>query len=275
MPSGNKVDAEATSYRMKIAVIGGNGYLGHHVSKYFNADSLSRENGFDIAKGELGQKLSNYDVIIHMAAKVDKSGKDDAGVFRINSFGTENIVKSLKKNQILVFASTKEIYTPENDSYSASKLEAEKHIKKYAEKIGFRSGIFRLASIYAPATNGSTFVNYFMNSVRTGKELSLLMKGMQKRDFLYVDDLSSAFEKFIYSDIDNAVYDVGGGIKNSTTIGGLVELMGKTLEKKPIVIFSNGKVVGSPHYITDITKIKNELKWEPKVSLEKGLMKIL
>ena len=114
-----------------------------------------------------------------------------------------------------------------------------------------------------------------MNSVRTGKELSLLMKGMQKRDFLYVDDLSSAFEKFIYSDIDNAVYDIGGGIKNSTTIGGLVELIGKTLEKKPIVKFSNGEVTGSPHYITDIAKIKNELKWEPKVSLEKGLIKIL
>jgi len=261
----------------KIAVIGGNGYLGYHVAKYFKADSLSRANGFDVTEKGLGKKLSGYDVIIHMAAKVDKSGKNDMEVFRVNADGTRNIVESLNKNQTLIFASTKEVYTPINnqDSYGLSKIIAENYINYFSKVNGFKSGIFRLATTYAPATNGSTFVNYFVDCVKNNKKLLLMMKGEQTRDFLYVDDLSNAFEKFIYSDKKKGMWDIGGGKENSENFATFLNDVGKVVGVSPVIGFSDEVVAGNPHHITDIEKIGKDLGWAPKVGILEGIAKII
>ena len=259
---------------MKICVIGGQGYLGHYVAKYFNADSLSRKTGFDITTSNLKEKLDKYDVIIHMSALVDKSEKQPEEIFRVNADGTRNIVNSLNPNQIFIFTSTKEVHTP-SDSYGLSKLIGEEYARYFSEHIGFRSGIFRLSSTYAPSTNGSNFVNYFTKTIQEEGNLSLLMEGKQMRDFLYVDDLSKAFEAFINSDIQNQTYEIGGGKENSTNILGLVKIIEKITGKKAKINFSDKKVIGQSDYITDLEDIKNELDWKPKIGIEEGIKKII
>lgn len=258
---------------MKTCVIGGNGYLGHHVTKYFNADSLSRKTGFDVTTPNLKERLNKYDVVIHMGALVDKSEKQPEEVFRVNADGTRNIVKYLNPNQIFIFTSTKEVHTP-SDSYGLSKLIGEEYIKYFSKHIGFRSGIFRLSSTYAPPTNGSSFVNYFVRTIKEEGDLSLLMKGKQMRDFLYVDDLSRAFEAFINSNVKSQTYEIGGGRKNSATILGLVKIIEEITGKKAKINFSDKQVIGQLNYITDLQDIKSELDWKPKIGIKEGIKKI-
>lgn len=195
---------------MKIAVLGGMGYLGYHVTEYFNATSFSRRTGFNITNQKQCQELQKYDVIIHMAALVDKSEKQPAEVFRVNAQGTLNVVQTLKAGQTLIFTSTKDIYAGQ-DAYATSKLIAEKYVNYYADYSGFKAAVFRLSTTYALPTNGSSFVNLFVKSIQEGTRISLLMEGKQKRCFLYVDDLSRAFEKFIDSGRIHEIYDIGGG----------------------------------------------------------------
>lgn len=259
---------------MKIVVIGGHGYLGAHVARYFKAPALSRNNGFDVTNRSLMQKLQDYDVIIHMAAKVDKTDKTPREVFRINAEGTKNIASSLQQRQTLILTSTKEVHTP-GDSYSYSKLEAEKLAKECSQCNGFRLGIFRLSTTYAPPSNGSGFVNYFVECIKKGKELQLLMEGKQIRDFLYVDDLSLAFERFIKSSLQNGVWDIGGGKKNSTTILGLTGIISQVVNKLPRIKFSSNPVRGQMNYITPLKGIKKDLEWAPTISLEEGIKKII
>jgi len=255
---------------MRVAVVGGEGYLGHHLCKYFSADSLSRRNGFDITDSGIVNRLGEYEVIMHMAALVDKSEKKPEEVFRVNSGGTLNIVRNLKPHQTLIFASTKEVHNPE-DAYSFSKAIAEQYVEYFAKHNGFKAGIFRLATTYAPPTNGKTFVNKFVDMVKGGQQINLAMKGQQVRDFLYVDDLADAFERFIESDLRFGVWDIGGGNKNSFNFLDFVNLIGQVSGKSPVVSFSDEPVRGQVSYVTDLEKISRDLTWSPSTSLRKGL----
>ena len=62
---------------------------------------------------------------------------------------------------------------------------------------------------------------------------------------------------------------------NSLTIRGLVEKIGEVTGKFPIISSSEDIPKGQFDYITDIKKIGDELKWDPIVSIEEGIGKIL
>lgn len=261
----------------KVAVLGGNGYLGTQVADYFKADKLSRSTGFDITNLEDVSRLEKYDVIIHLAAKVDKSGKEDSEVMRVNIEGSRNVAEILGPEQVLVFASSKEIYTPEElqDSYGRSKRIAEEEIQKLKKEKGFRLGIFRMATTYADSDRGS-FVNYFVDSVQNERELNLKLKGKQVRDFLYVSDLSRAFEKFIESNIENETWDIGGGKDNAYSFLEFLEIAGKVTGKKPLIKFSDEIVPKNQiKHITNLEKIAKDLDWKPEIGLRAGIEKLI
>lgn len=259
---------------MNVAVIGGNGYLGKHVTTYFGANSFSRKNGFDVTNINDVERLRDYDIIINMSALLDKSGKNSERVFDVNAKGTENIVKILRPEQIFILTSTKEVHSPE-EAYGFSKIAAEAYARAYAKEKGFKLGIFRLSTTYAPTEEKGTFVNYFIKAIQNEEEIKLMMKGEQKRDFLYVDDLSRAFQKFINSNIKEGVYEIGGGEENKSTLIDFINLIGKKVNKTPKISFIEGTPKGELHYITDLTKIKKELGWQPLINLSEGLENLL
>ena len=109
-----------------------------------------------------------------MPSLADKSDKQPTEVFRVNTQGVLNVVENLTSEQVLIFASTKEVYDI-CEAYSLSRMIAESYIDFFAQINCFRAGIFRLSTTYVSPTNGSSFVNYFVKSVKEGIELSLLM----------------------------------------------------------------------------------------------------
>ena len=260
---------------MKIAVLGGNGYLGSHVTKYFNATPLSRRTGFDITKPKDCEQLKDYDVVIHMAALVDKSDEARKEVHRVNTYGTFNVIEELGKGQTLIFASTKDTYT-ENTHYATSKAVSEVCIQHYSNQLKFRHGIFRLSTTYAPPTNGSNFVNHFVKCIQEGKKISLVAEGKQTRDFLYVTDLCRAFEQFIdKKDVASDIWNIGGGKYHSTTILGLVKIIEYVVGKKAKISYSKEKPTGQIDYVTNLDRILLELHWLPSTCLPEGIRRII
>ena len=258
---------------LKIAVLGGAGYLGTYVTKFFNAESLSRRTGFDVTDREQCQQLRDYDIVIHMAASVDRDKDHIERTFRINAEGTLNVLEALRENQVLIFTSSKDVYSV-RDPYSLSKMVAERYIKFTLRHKDFRTGVFRLATTYALPVGGSGFVNLFVKSVKEGLPLPLLMEGKQRRHFLYVDDLSRAFEKFIKKG-NSGLYDIGGGKENSTTILGLVKMIERAIGKKAKISFSGEKVWGQIHHVTNLSRVSKALNWRPEISLEEGIKRLV
>jgi nucleoside-diphosphate-sugar epimerase len=274
----------------RILVTGGSGYLGTFVRQHFDADDFSRRSGWDVCSRDHAKRVADYDVIVHMAASVDKRIEAAERCFEVNVGGTVNILRNLRPGQTMVLFSTKEVYGKRaadleyvgedcptgfdgHNAYDLSKLLAEQYCEYYAHRAGARLGILRLSTCYAPASPGNkgSFVNFFANSVMQGQKLTLRSRGTHIRDFLHVSDLCKAIELFLDSHLKRETYNLGGGASHTLTLFELVGLLGELAGKEPVLELSDEPDPGIPRFVTDTGKIEKDLGWRPAVSLREGL----
>lgn len=276
---------------MKILVTGGSGYLGSHVRRFFGADDFSRRSGLDILNLQDATVVADYDVVIHLAAHLDKSPSAADLVYLANVEGTVNLLRNVRENVVFIFASTKDVYyrfadnfreVPESCSteYTGqsalewSKLIAEHYVKYYARVRNFRSCIFRLSTVYAPPTIGNSpnFVGAWADAVNTGEPIRFPGNGFARRDLMHVDDLSLACRAFVDSGLRHGVYNLGGGRHFSAT---LREIVGKIEQASGLqAVIDEQHSLPNPvplNYVSDIGLVTSELEWDPKISIEEGL----
>ena len=276
---------------MKILVTGGSGFLGTHVRKFFDADDFSRRSGFDILNMQDAQRVKDYDVVIHLAALLDKSPDATEMTFLTNVDGTINLLRSMNENAVFIFASTKDVYGRFADNYADvpetcpivysgqsalewSKLIAERYVEFYANQNNFRSCIFRSSTIYAPASPNNTpnFVSHYADAFNTGEPLRLPANGTPCRDLLHVEDFARACKAFIGSIIRHGLYNLGGGRENALTLRELFGKMEQVSGYQTRVDEENPLPAPVPmNYVSDLSLIKQELDWKPEIGLDKGL----
>ncbi len=280
---------------MKVLVTGGSGFLGTHIRNFFDGETFSRRSNLDILDLQDAERVSGYDVVVHLAAFLDKSPKNTEESFLTNIEGTVNILRKMRPGSIFIFASTKDVYGKHAENFDEvpehcltdycgqsplewSKLIAEKYVQFYSAKNDFRSCIFRLSTIYAPPSEGNepNFVTHYLNSVNLGESLRLPGGGVPRRDFLYVDDFARACQAFIDSSVGHGLYNLGGGIENSSTIRELVALIERITGAQAVIDDTAPLPPPVPfNYVSDISKIEHELGWKPSIRLEEGLKLLL
>jgi nucleoside-diphosphate-sugar epimerase len=280
---------------MKILVTGGSGYLGTHVCRFFNADDFSRRTGHDILDAEDLEIVAEYEAVIHLAAHLDKDPQAAELCFRTNAEGAANVVKNLKPNAAFIYASTKDVYGSHPDSmtqvseicsteYSGqtafewSKLIGERYVEYFAQRNDVRACIFRMSTVYARPSEGNEagFVGHYVESVKRGWPIHLPLDGQPIRDVLHVDDFSSACQAFIDSAHASGLYNLGGGMENSVSLRELVSLISRQIELEPVIVDAGALPANVPvHYVSDLTKIREQLGWQPKVGIEEGIRGLL
>jgi CDP-paratose 2-epimerase len=280
---------------MKILVTGGSGHLGTHVCRYFNADDFSRRTGHDILDEEDVKMVADYDAVIHLAAHLDKDPKNAELCFRTNAEGTANVVKNLKPNAAFIYASTKDVYGSHPNLHAQisetcstdycgqtalewSKLVGERYVEYFARRNDVRACIFRLSTVYARPSEGNEagFVTHYVESVKRGWPIHLPLDGLPIRDILHVDDFSRACQAFIDSAHANGLYNLGGGSRNSVSLRELVGLIGRLIELEPVIIDAGALPPNVPvRYVSDLTKIREQLGWQPQVGIEEGIRSLL
>lgn len=276
---------------MKILVTGGSGFLGTHVRRFLEADDMSRRSGRDILKMQDAAMVRDYDVVIHLAAHLDKSPDGAGQTFLTNVEGTVNLLREMRENAVFIYASTKDVYGRFADGYKEvaencpttysgqsplewSKLIAERYVEYYATARNFRSCIFRLSTIYAPPSEGnmSNFAGHYADAINQGESLRLPANGSPIRDLLHVDDFSRACGIFAGSIIRHGLYNLGGGRENALS---LKELVGKLEEASGLqAVIDEEHPLPAPvpmNYVTDLSLVTQELDWAPEISLKDGL----
>jgi len=266
----------------------------------FNLKGIEDEVRFvkgDIRHYPLVEKLvSESELIYNLAAQVSyiDSAHDPFLDLEINCRGHLNVLEAVRKKAPgakIIFSSSRFVYgsieyTPVDERhplnclsiYGIHKLAAEKYYTFYHKYYGLKTVIFRIANPYGPRQQMKHskygIINWFIRLALEGKPLTIFGEGDQIRDYIFVEDLArgmlAASSPTLYHDI----FNIGSGV--GTRFRDMVKLVAKEAGGAKVVHLPFPKSYAfteTGDYITDISKIKKRLGWEPKTSLEEGIRK--
>lgn len=274
---------------MKILLTGSNGFVGRALSSLLKSKSYEildsgGSNTLDLCNWQMVKDIPPSQIIIHLASRsfVPDSFKDPLLFYNNNILSTLNILEKAKLDgSKVIFFSTYIYGTPrylpidENHSkdpknpYTESKVVCEQLCEAYFRDFGVPVTIFRPFNIYGPGQKLSFFIPTIINQINN--DIIQLNDSRPKRDFVYVDDVIEAVRLSVMNN-ENLfnIYNLGTGI--STSVKDVVDLIINISKSKAHALFSNeirpGEILDT---IADISKIRNELNWNPKISIGEGL----
>ena len=163
--------------------------------------------------------------------------------------------------------------------YGCSKGAADQYVRDYSRVYGLDTIVLRMSCIYGNMQFGVedqgwitwlTILSFF------NRKIKIFGDGKQVRDILFVSDLVELFIKISKTKKnDNKIYNVGGGFNNSISILELIEILNKKLDKKNKYKKYNWRPGDQKIYISNISKIKKDYKWYPKIRVSHGLDKVI
>ncbi len=255
-------------------------------------DFLAKENKIKLIKCDLTNKssllkyksiLKKIEITVHLAAYVPKNKDGDILTknIEVNLIGSMNLISFLTKSKF-IFISTCEVYgIPKTKKikedhtldplsyYGLSKLATEKALKIYAKEKAINLIILRLTNIYGPGETINRAIPNFIKSALQKKNIFIYGDGSDKRDYLYIDDavhyIICAMKKG-----RETTYNLATG--KAYTIKDIAKKIIKLSHHQVNIKFKKRTKTKSD-YIFDIMKIKRDIGYVPKTSIEQGLLK--
>ena len=119
-----------------------------------------------------------------------------------------------------------------------------------------------------------------INNIKHGKPLPVYGKGLNIRDWLYVEDHAKAIDLIFHKGGNGETYNIGGNNEwcNIDLVKKLCEIMDGKLNREPgdsakLITFVKDRAGHDLRYAIDSRKLKNELGWEPSLQFEEGIEK--
>ena len=274
-----------------------------------NIKDLDGKNNYSFIKGDicdiefLRGIFDKYDIdnVIHLAAEshVDRSITDPLVFIKTNVLGTACLLQVAKEkwdfqnNQHRFHhVSTDEVYGSLGDSglftestaydprspYSASKASSDHLVRAWYHTYGFPAVLTNCSNNYGPYQFPEKLIPLFINNILNGKALPVYGKGVNVRDWLYVEDHAKALDIVFHKGSNGETYNIGGD--NEWTNIDLTKLLIKLMDKKlgnseghslDLINFVEDRKGHDLRYAIDASKIKTELGWKPELTFEKGL----
>ncbi len=291
---------------MKIAVIGGSGFIGSHL-----VDKLM-DDGHDITVYDIMKPhrdvrhifidlmdfhrtvvalAGDYDVYYVLAAmaNVNDIYKNPLETAIINFQGVVNILEAVRRyGGRIVLASTVWVYmlakeehvnedTPlvvqnVNHTYTASKIAAELYVQSYNKLYGTEFTILRYGIPYGPRGRGGTVITNFVSKAFKKEPLTITGDGSQFRNFIYVEDLAEGNVAALKEPAKNKVYNLEG--IRPVTIKEVAETI-NTIFGSVKIEYIEQRAGDFKGKIASNEKSYKELGWKPKVDLEEGIRKYI
>lgn len=279
-------------------------------------------------------KTYHFDIIVNFAAEshVDRSIENPGIFLQTNILGTQCLMdaaraawvtgtdeqgyptwrKGVRFHQV----ATDEVYgslgpegyfyetTPlcPHSPYSASKASADFITLAYRDTYHLPVSISRCSNNYGPYQFPEKLIPLVINNILEGKKLPVYGKGLNVRDWLYVDDHCKAIDLIVNQAEDGSVYNVGG--HNEKTNIYIVKLIIKTIhdlmERQPalrtvlrkkeyaedgsiridwindgLISHVKDRLGHDARYAIAPDKIKRDLGWYPETRFEDGIVKTI
>jgi len=255
----------------------------------------------DVRNAEaLGPHVRGAAAVLHLAAQVavTTSLVDPVTDFEVNAGGTVNVLEAVRRHNReapVVFASTNKVYGKLEKSnsacketqpldfhspYGCSKGAADQYVRDYARCFGMRTVVLRQSCIYGAhqyGTEDQGWVAHFVHSILQERPLTIYGDGTQVRDLLDARDLcalyAAAIEKIGIT--RGEIYNVGGGPENQRNLLEVIDQIGELTGKKPEFTFADWREGDQTFYVSDVSKARRDLGWEPKIDFDRGLRELV
>lgn len=295
---------------MRALVIGGNGFIGSHlVDKLIGRgdevvvfDLYERRyepipSQVHFIRGDLNQAylireaLTGVDIVFHLAWATihEVSNQDPAADVTTNLIPTIHLLEACRQadiHRVIFTSSGGTIYGPARkwpipethpqnpiNAYGITKLAVEKYLQMFKHLYGLDYVIFRPSVPYGPRQNPLArqgAVAVFLHRVARGLPITIWGDGSVTRDYFYISDLAEALIASAEREFDEYhIFNIGGA--EEVSLLQLLSLVEKTVDKRAHVEFSPARSFDVPRIVLDTHLARQELDWQPKVPLARGL----
>lgn len=233
------------------------------------------------------------DYILHFASPASPIDylKIPIQTLKVGSLGTHNLLGLARvKKARMIIASTSEVYGdptvhPQTEDYWGNvnpigPRGVYDEAKRFQEAItmayhtfhGLETRIVRIFNTYGPRMrlNDGRALPAFMGQALRGEDITVFGDGSQTRSFCFVDDLVEGIFRLLMSDY---AYPVNIGNPDEISIGDFAEEIIKLTGTDQKIVFKPLPQDDPKQRQPDITKAREILGWEPKVSRSEGMKK--
>ena len=291
--------------KKKILIVGGTGFIGFHLAKKslkkgWQVTSISSRHPkkirflkkvkyirSDITNKKLLKKSTKdtYDYVVNLGGYVDHSNKKKT--FKSHYEGCQNLAQIFLKKKIssfiqigssLEYGASK---SPQKENvkcnlksvrsvYGKAKLLSSKYVINLFKKKNFPSTVIRFYLVYGPKQDINRFIPTIINGCLKNKKFPT-SDGSQLRDFLYIDDAIRAIIMCLENKKSRGqILNIGTG--KPKLIKKVIQMVKKVSKGgKPQYGMFKLRKFDIPKLYPNINKVKNKIKWSPKVSFEKGI----
>ncbi len=240
--------------------------------------------------------------IFNLAAEthVDRSIDNPIPFIHTNINGTFNlleVLRQLQKKRInlkLIHVSTDEVYGDieknlrsdekfkylPSSPYSATKASADHLVMAYIRTYKINAVISNCCNNYGPFQFPEKLIPKMILNIINNRQLPVYAKGLNSREWIFVDDHCEALFRLYLKGKSGESYNVGSGVNMKN-----IDLVKKILKNFKLLKFKLGKktqikfVKDRPghdfRYALNSKKIRNHLKWKPKISFNEGIKKTI
>jgi len=234
------------------------------------------------------------DAIYHIAALagVRPSIAEPARYADVNVNGTVNVLQAARACgcRTFIFASSSSVYGnrdadanafAEDDDisrpispYAATKCAGEALCHTYAHLFGLRIGMIRFFTVYGPAQRPDLAISKFMRRMSEGEPIEMFGNGGTARDYTYIDDIVSGLLRVReHLDEQDAGFARIWNLGNSSPVllKELIDSIARVTGMTPRIRQGDMQPGDVVRTCADLTRVRQELGWEPQIPLETGL----
>ena len=220
----------------RIALFGGNGYLGSQLAAYLSAQGTACDvfdiPTFDVTRAECWESFhaANYSAILFFAGMTgtEKSFADAERFMNVNEHGLLNLLVRMAplgpQAPKIIFPSTRLVYkgadyplaedAPKEAKtvYAANKLACEYLLQAYHVRYGMPYAVVRICVPYGNIVSANYSygtIGFFLRQAASGGPITLYGDGSLRRTFTHVSDVCSAVVGLTQSG-DNGIFNIGG-----------------------------------------------------------------
>ena len=285
---------------MTILLSGATGFLGSYLLKRFLQegftvialkrstsdtyrieDLLSKITYYDVDKTDIAEifKKHSIDMVVNTVTDYGRANGQISSILETNLMFSIKLLENAVENKVKTFINTDTLLEKDINAYALSKNQLVQWMHFLSNQINMVN--IKIEHMYGPLDDDNKFIYWVIKQLKQNVEKIDLTSGVQKRDFIYIDDIVEAYMTVInntkqFSSFEE--FELGSG--NAIEVKEFLGLIYNQVQQKQVLTTSLN--FGSVGYRdkenmcmkADISKL-HSLGWAPKVKLEDGTKRIL